>query len=208
MLGPLQATSSVSNAEEAYYRPIGNQAKGPEVHIYNGVEIPDCLPVNKDQGEFQRALITKSSDVSSAEYTNCYMPSTPTWMKNRKVTGGGPGHGKLFVPSITSDERLWESLESASSPKTIRRTCDPPSIIRPPGHFEDEDHAEKSDVERLLGVVARLRTSNRELQERAAEERMARLDLEDSFHVTFTNAKLRCLAKAIGKEDLLPPPSP
>jgi hypothetical protein len=85
-------------------------------------------------------------------------------MKNRKIVGGGPGAGKVFIPLLTSEEwkKLRESLESTSTPKTVWRTCDPPSINGPP---EDDDHAEKSDVERLLRVVSTLRNNNRALEE-------------------------------------------
>jgi hypothetical protein len=46
---------------------LGLKAKGTEVRVYNRVEIPDFLPLNKDQGELQHAPITKSGNVSSAE---------------------------------------------------------------------------------------------------------------------------------------------
>jgi hypothetical protein len=85
-------------------------------------------------------------------------------MKNHKIVGGGPGAGKVFIPPLTSKEwkKLQESLESTSAPKTVRWTRDPPSINRPP---EDDDRAEKSDVERLLRVVSTLRNNNRALEE-------------------------------------------
>jgi hypothetical protein len=58
--------------------------------------------------------------------------------------------------------------------------------------------------------MGKLRENNRRLEERLAEERIACLDLEDSFYSLrlSTNAKLRHLAKAMGKEDILFPPSP
>ena len=69
---------------------------------------------------------------------------------------------------------------------------DPPSINEPPGQFEDDDCAKKSDVERLLRVVSTLRNNNRALEERVAELRMAHLDLDDNFctlHIS-TDAKM------------------
>ena len=88
--------------------------------------------------------------------------------------------------------------------------CDPPSINGPPRQFEDDDRAEKSDVERLLSIVFTLRNNNRALEEHIAELRMAHLDLDDNFHALCisTDAKMKRLAKAIGQEDLLFPPSP
>jgi len=140
------------------------------------------------------------------------MPSTPTIMKNRKIIGGGLGRGKVFIRLITFNERkaLWESLEAASSPKTVQQICDPPSINGPSGRFEDEDRVEKSIVERLLRVVATLRNNNMALEERVVELRMAHFDLEDNFRALriSTDAKMKRLAKALGKEDLLFPPSP
>jgi hypothetical protein len=38
-----------------------------DIHVFNGIEIPDCLPLNKDRGDIKMVLITKSGDVSSAE---------------------------------------------------------------------------------------------------------------------------------------------
>jgi hypothetical protein len=75
------------------------------------------------------------------------------------------------TPSPDTDERkaLQESLESASSPKMVWRSSNPPSINGPPGCFEDEEPAQKSDMESLIGVVATLRNNNRVLQERVAE---------------------------------------
>jgi len=133
-------------------------------------------------------------------------------MKNHKIINGGLGAGKVFIPPLTSEEqkKLQESLESMSAPKTVRRARDPPSINGPPGQFEDDDRAEKSDVERLLHIVSTLRNNNRALEEHIAELRMAHLDLDDNFrtlHIS-TNAKMKRLAKAIGQEDLLFPPSP
>jgi hypothetical protein len=39
---------------------------------------------------------------------------------------------------------------------------------------------------------------------------MARFDLEDNFRILriSTNAKMKCLAKALGKEEVIFPPSP
>lgn len=118
----------------------------------------------------------------------------------------------MFQPLLTSDDKkaLQESLKFTSSPKMVRRTSNPTSINGPPGHFEDVDHANKSDHERLLGVVAKLRVENREPEERVAELRMSHLDLEDNFRALClsNNPKLKRLAKAMGKGDLLFPPPP
>jgi len=48
------------------------------------------------------------------------------------------------------------------------------------------------------------------LEERVVELRMAHFDLEDNFRALriSTDAKMKRLAKALGKEDLLFPPSP
>ena len=53
------------------------------MHVYKGVEIPECLPRNKDRGEFQMALIIESGDVSSAEYSMSSTPSTPMILKTQ-----------------------------------------------------------------------------------------------------------------------------
>ena len=107
-------------------------------------------------------------------------------------------------------KKLRESLESMTSPKTVRWTCDPPSINEPLGQFEDDDRTEKSDVERHLHVVSTLWNDNRALEERVDELRKAHLDLDDNFHALCisTDVKMKRLAKAIGQEDLLFPPSP
>lgn len=57
--------------------------RGFDVHVYKGVEILDCLPYNKDRGKFQRALITESGDVSSAEYSKSSTASTPMILKTQ-----------------------------------------------------------------------------------------------------------------------------
>lgn len=112
---------------------------------------------------------------------------------------------------LTFDEKKWlrESLDSSSSPKSVRRKIDPPSISGPPGQFED-DHVEKSDMEKMLRIVTTHRNKNRSLEESVAELKMANLDLEDNFRCLriSTNAKLKRIAKAIGQEDILAPPSP
>ncbi|CAD6224123.1 unnamed protein product [Miscanthus lutarioriparius] len=186
--------------------------KDPDQGPTKGVEIPDCLPRNKDRGEFQMVLIIESGDVSSAEYSMSSTPSTPMILKTHKLVGGGPRKGKVFVPPTPPDERrvTWESLDSVSSPKTIRRTSNPLSINGSQGCFEGEEPNEKTDYERLLGVVARLKNNNIALQELVAELKTANFDLEENFCSLrlSTNAKLAHIAKAIGKEDILTPPSP
>ena len=86
---------------------------------------------------------------------------------------------------------------------------DPPPINGPPGQFED-DREEKTDVQKLLRITAILRDKNRVLEETVSELKMAHLDIEDNFrHLRISNnAKIKRLAKAIGREDLLEPPSP
>lgn len=80
----------------------------------------------------------------------------------------------------------------------------------PPGQFEDDEQVIKSDHEKLLGVVATLGNNNRVLEERVVELRMSHLDLENNFGALrlSTNAKLKRVAKVMGREDLLLPPSP
>ena len=162
--------------------------------------------------ENPRTITISSGDVSSAEYSQSHTPLTPTFMKNHKIIGGGPRASKVFIPLLTSKEqkKLRESLESTSAPKMVWQTRDPTWINGLPGQFEDDDHVKKSDVERLLHVVSTLRNNNRALEERVAEFRMAHLDLDDNFCTLYisTNAKMKHLAKAVGQEDLLFPPSP
>lgn len=201
--------SKIVPRSETPRRPTTGQLgpkKAPDVHMFNGVEILDCLPLDKDWGMFKISMITKSGDVSSAKYTNSYMLSTLTIMKNHKIISGGFDCGKVFQPPLTSDEWkvMQESLESARSPKMVQQTCDPLSISGPPGQFEDEGHANKSDMERLLGAVATLRNNNKALEERVAELRMANFDLEDNFRALriSINAKIKRIAKAMGREAL------
>lgn len=124
--------------------------------------------------------------------------------------GGGPRKGKVLVPSLNSGEKkeLRESLDSSASPSICCR-MDSPLINGPLGQFED-DQEEKTDMEKILRITAILRNKNRVLEETVSELKMAHLDMEDNFrHLCIsTNAKLKRVAKAIGQEDILEPPSP
>jgi hypothetical protein len=135
-----------------------------------------------------------------------YTPSTPP---DRRVVATGLGRGKVLQPPLTSEERnAAPSFNSINTPKTVRRTSNPPSINGPPGQFEDED--QKSDFDRLLGVVASLRKKNRELEEKVAELHMNRWELEDKFRTLRIGmgTKLKRLANTVGHEEALEPPSP
>lgn len=153
-----------------------------------------------------KQAITISSDTI---HTSSYSPSTPTFWRNHQVVGGGPGKGKVLIPPLNSKEKmeLRESFDSSASP-SIRRKMDPPPINGAPGKYEEDP--EKGDIEKLLEVTASLRKKNRILEETVSELRMENLELEDHFrHLRIsTSAKIKRLAQAIGREDLLKPPSP
>ena len=158
----------------------------------------------------QRAITISSDTMESTEYTTSYTPATPPFWKTHQIVSGGPGKGKAVVPSLTTGEKkeLRESLGSSAGP-SIWRKMDPPPINGPPGQFVD-DREEKTDVQKLLHITAILRDKNRVLEETVSELKMAHLDIEDNFrHLRISNnAKIKRLAKAIGREDLLEPPSP
>jgi hypothetical protein len=119
--------------------------------------------------------------------------------------------GKVVVPPLTAEERkeLWESLGSSTAPPSIRRRMEPPPIRGPPGQYED-NHDVTIYIERLMKVITKIREKNRKLEETVAKLRMANLDLIDNFcDLRISNgAKIKRLAEAIGREDLLAPPSP
>jgi hypothetical protein len=119
-----------------------------------------------------------------------------------------PGMGKKLVPSLDTDEwrALRESNDSTSS--SIRCRLSPPPIRGPPSQFEGEQ--EKSDVEKLLHITGVLRKKKTALMETVLELKKAYQDLEDEFnHLRVSNnAKIKRIAKAINKEDLLELPSP
>lgn len=153
------------------------------------------------------------SSTNESDNTISYTPSTPTAMKGRRIVGGDAGRGKAFEPPFTSKERraLRDSLDFVSSPQPIRRTAPAHPINGAPGQFKDEErHTDKDDVEHLFRVVGNLRKENRELEERMAELTLANYKLEDKFRTLriSTMAKLKHLAKAVGKEGALDLPSP
>ena len=116
--------------------------------------------------------------------------------------------GKKLVPSLDIEERraLRESNDSTSD--SIHRRLSPPPIRGPPGQFEEEQ--EKSDMEKLLNVTGVLRKKNTALTGTVSELKMAYRDLEDEFNhlCVSNNAKIKRIAKAISREDLLDIPSP
>jgi hypothetical protein len=78
-----------------------------------------------------------------------------------------------------------------------------------PGLYVD-DHDTTTDIERLMKVTAKIREKTRKLEEMVVEVRMANLDLIDNFrdlHIS-NGAKIKHLVEAIGREDILVPPSP
>jgi hypothetical protein len=116
--------------------------------------------------------------------------------------------GKKLVPSLDTEERraLRESNDSTSG--SVRRRLSPPPIRCPPSQFEGEQ--EKSDVEKLLHITGVLRKKNTALMETMSELKMAYRDLEDEFnHLRVSNnVKMKRIAKAINREDLVEIPSP
>jgi len=137
------------------------------------------------------------------------MPSyTPASLPFRKIMSAGPRMGKKLIPSL--DTKEWRALRESndSTSGSVHRRMSPPPIRGPPGQFEGEQ--EKSDVEKLLHVTGVLRKKNTALMETVLELKMAYQDLEDEFnHLRVSNnAKIKRIAKAINKEDLLEIPSP
>jgi len=65
-------------------------------------------------------------------------------------------------------------------------------------------------VEKLLHITGVLRKKNMALMETVSELKMAYRDLEDEFnHLRISNnAKIKRIAKAVNREDLLEIPSP
>jgi len=72
------------------------------------------------------------------------------------------------------------------------------------------DEEEESNIDRLLHATTILRNKNRKLEEMVVELKMDNIDLEDSFRNMriSTTTKLKSFAHAIGREDILKPPSP
>jgi len=116
--------------------------------------------------------------------------------------------GKKLIPSLDTEGQraLRESNDTTSG--SVRHPLSPPPIRDPPGQFEQEQ--EKSDVEKLLHVTSVLRKKNTALMETMSELKMAYRDLEDEFnHLRVSyNAKIKRIANAINREDLLEIPSP
>ena len=116
--------------------------------------------------------------------------------------------GKKLVLSLDTKERraLRESNDSTNS--SVRRRLSPPPIRVPPSQFKGEQ--EKSNMEKLLHIIGVLCKKNTALMETVWELKMAYQDLEDEFnhlHVN-NNVKIKRIAKAIKREDLLEIPSP
>jgi hypothetical protein len=126
----------------------------------------------------------------------------------RKIMSTGLGMGKKLIPSLDTEERraLRESNDSTSG--YVRCQLSPPPIRGPPGQFEGEQ--EKSDVEKLLHVTGVRCKKNTALMETVLELTMAYRDFEDEFNhlCVSNNAKIKRIAKAINREDLLEIPSP
>ena len=119
--------------------------------------------------------------------------------------------GKVVIPPLMAEENkeLRESLGSSTAPPSIQRRMEPPPIRGHLGQYED-DHDATTDIERLIKVTAKFREKHRKLEERVAKLRMANLDLINNFRdLRISNgANIKRLAEAIGREDLLAPPSP
>ena len=96
---------------------------------------------------------------------------------------------------------MRESIDSTSG--SVHRRLSTPPIRGPPGQFKGEQ--EKSDVEKILHVTGVLRKKNMALVETVLELNMAYQDLADEFnHLRISNnAKMKRIAKAINREDLL-----
>ena len=116
--------------------------------------------------------------------------------------------GKKLVPSLDTEEWRALRLSNNSTSCSVRHRLSPPPIRGPPGQFEGEQ--EKSDVEKILHVTGVLRKKNTALMETVSELKMAYQDLANEFnHLCISNnAKIKRIAKAINREDLLEIPSP
>jgi len=156
-------------------------------------------------GTSKAPIPVSSNTTGSSAFTPSYTPASPLL---HKIVSAGPGIGKKLVSSLDTKERkaLRESNDSTSG--SVHRRLSPPPIRGPPGQFEGEQ--EKSDVEKLVHVMGVLCKKNTALMETVSELKMAYRDLEDEFnHLRISNnAKIKMIAKAINKEDLLEIPSP
>jgi len=141
--------------------------------------------------------------------SSAFMPSyTPASLPMHKIMRAGPGMEKKLIPSLDTEEQraLRESNDSTSG--SVHCRLSPPPIRGPPGQFEGEE--EKSDVEKLLHVTGVLHKKNTALMKTVSELKMAYQDLEDEFnHLRISNnVKVKRIAKAINRADLLGIPSP
>jgi len=159
-----------------------------------------ALKGKSPMGTSKAPIAVSSNTMGSSAFTPSYTLTSPLL---RKIMSAGPGMGKKLIPSLDTEERraLRESNDSTSS--SVRCRLSPPPIRGPPGQFEGEQ--EKSDVEKLLHVTGVLRKKNTALMETVSELNMAYRDLEDEFnHLRINNnAKIKRIAKAINKEDLI-----
>ena len=157
------------------------------------------------EGTSKAPIAVSSNTMGSSAFTPSYTLASPLL---RKIMSAGPGMGKKLVPSLDTKEQraLRESNDSTSG--SVRCRLSPPPIRGPPGQFEGEQ--EKSDVEKLLHVTSVLRKKNTALMDTVSELKMAYRDLEDEFnHLRISNnLKIKRIAKAINREDLLEIPSP
>jgi hypothetical protein len=156
-------------------------------------------------GTSKAPIVVSFNITGSSVFTPSYTPASPPL---RKIMSVWPRMGKKLVPSLDTEERraLMESNDSISG--SIRCRLSPPPIRGPPGQLEGEQ--EKSDVEKQLHVTGVLRKKITALMETVSELKMAYRDLADEFnhlHVS-NNAKIKRIAKAINREDLLEIPSP
>ena len=156
-------------------------------------------------GTSKAPIAVSSNTTGSSVFTPSYTSASPPL---RKIMSAGPRMGKKLVMSLDTEERraLRESNDSSSG--SVRRRLSPPPIRGPPSQFEGEQ--EKSNVEKLLHVMGLLRKKSTALMETVSELMMAYRDLEDEFnhlHVS-NNVKIKRIAKAINREDLLEISSP
>jgi uncharacterized coiled-coil DUF342 family protein len=92
----------------------------------------------------------------------------------------------------------------------VRRTRSPPPIRGPSEIWaytdsdEEEEEEENADIKELREQLAMLKLNLNNMDERVEESKIKRMDLDDNVD-TLRKAvcsKIKCLAKAIGNEDL------
>jgi len=156
-------------------------------------------------GTSKAPIDISSNTTGSSAFMPSYTPASPPF---HKILSMGPEMGKKLVSSMDTEERraLRESNDSTSG--SVHRRLSPHLIRGPHGQFEGQQ--EKSDVEKLLHVTGVLCKKNTALMETVLGLKMAYRDLEDEFnHLRVSNnAKIKRIAKAINREDLLEIPSP